>query len=216
MPKEYPDLHAYFGDGWSFACKTEGFRHEMSPEDTFVFLFAHFAKHFSNAGVGCRHILDLWVYRNAHPDMDEAYIEGCLDQISQRSFYLNIRKLLKTWFEDAPADDRTLAMTEYIMNNGSWGNMDNFIIAQNARSNTAAAKCRYVLKAIYPGFEVLRKEYPVLKKAPVMLPVIAVWRLMTKICSRSVRRRKMHGFTVLQKENIDQHTALMRLFGLKM
>jgi len=53
------------------------------------------------------------------------------------------------------------------------------------------------------------------EKIHILLPVIAVWRLMKKICSRSVRRRKMHGFTILQKENIDQHAALMRLFGLK-
>ena len=215
IAEKYPELHAYFGDGWAFARKTEGFRHEMSPEDTFIFLFAHFAKHFGSAGIGCRHVLDLWVYLNAHPDMDTAYIESRLNRISLRSFYLNVRKLLQAWFEDAPADHCALAMTEYIMRNGSWGSMDNFVIAQNANASTAAAKGRFVFKAIYPGFEVLRKEYPVLKKAPVLLPAIAAFRLVKKISSRAVRQRKMHGFTVLQKENIDKYSGLMRLFGLE-
>ena len=64
IPSYNKDYYAYFGDGWRFAHPCEGsrFRHEMSPEDTFVFLFTHFAKHYRDQGVGMKYVVDFYVF----------------------------------------------------------------------------------------------------------------------------------------------------------
>lgn len=218
IASKYPELHAYFGNGWSFARPEEGSRYAMSVEDTFVFLFAHFSKHFGNAGIGCRHVTDLWVYLRAHPEMDDAAVRQRLSQLGLDRFYLYIRHMLDVWFAGAETDERTECLTEFIMSNGSWGNMSNAVVAlglkESGQDNSGRVRVHAVLRWIYPGADVLRKEYPVLKKAPVLLPVMACVRLVGKVFSKEARQRKIRDFSILNQKNIDKRREMMRVFGL--
>ncbi len=62
IPSYNKDYYAYFGDGWRLAKKYDGSEFKMSDEDTFVYIFTHFAKHYRDAGIGIRHITDIYVY----------------------------------------------------------------------------------------------------------------------------------------------------------
>jgi len=69
----------YFRDAWPYAHAQIGTRYAMDEENTFAYLFTHFSKHYSGAGIGCRHVVDLWVYLRSHPHMDEAKLDEVLD-----------------------------------------------------------------------------------------------------------------------------------------
>ena len=45
---------------------------EMSAEDEMIYIFTHYAKHYRAAGVGIKHILDLWVYKLYKPELDKS------------------------------------------------------------------------------------------------------------------------------------------------
>lgn len=219
IASKYPDLHEFFGTGWSFARLEMGTCYAMSVEDTFVFLFAHFSKHFSNAGIGCRHVVDLWVYLKAHPEMNESIVQERLKPINLDRFYLYIRRLLDVWFADARSDERTDQMTDFIMSNGSWGTDVNAVVAQGMRENGQTAgsgrmRVSAICSWIYPGVDVLRDEYPVLKKAPVLLPLMACVRVISKVFSKEVRQRKARDFRLLGSDSLDQRRDMLKLFGL--
>jgi hypothetical protein len=86
IPTYNRDLYAYFGDGWQLAVSGGGSRWDMTAEDTFVFLFTHFAKHYRDGGIGCRHVLDLWVYLRANPELNMEHVRSVLDRLSLLAF----------------------------------------------------------------------------------------------------------------------------------
>ena len=71
VPSYNKDYFAYFGDGWRLASQHKGTRYSMSPEDEFIYMFVHLAKHYRDGGIGCRQMVDLWIQRRYFPDLDE-------------------------------------------------------------------------------------------------------------------------------------------------
>ena len=120
IPSYNEDYYAYFGDGWRLAKKQAGCRYALSPEDDLIYQFTHFAKHYRDGGIGCRHVTDLWVYKRHFPNLDTAYIRRELDKLQLLAFYDNICRLVGVWFEGAPADQMTDFISEFIFESGSW------------------------------------------------------------------------------------------------
>ena len=221
IPTYNRDLYAYFGDGWQLAVPGAGNRWDMTPEDTFVFLFTHFAKHYRDGGIGCRHVLDLWVYLRANPALDLAHVRSVLDRLGLGEFYENITRLLSVWFEDAPEDDRTEFLTEFLFASGSFGNMEQRVLAESVRRmrNTgsgAAGKLRYLWRLAFPSLEAMRRRYTVLNKAPWLLPVMwlvrPVFKLLCERKSLGHHRQVMERMTV---ENLDERQQMLGYVGLK-
>ena len=101
IPSYNKDYYRYFGDGWRLAKVEEGTRFGMTCEDEYVYLFTHFAKHYRDGGIGCRHVTDLWVYRKAYPEMNEEYVAAELKKLRLFEFEQNIRRVTAVWFEEA-------------------------------------------------------------------------------------------------------------------
>ena len=119
IPSYNQDFYEYFGDGWRLATVKNGTRYAMTPEDEWIFLFTHFAKHYRDGGIGCRHVVDLWVYLRANPNLDEVYVTAELKKLQLLDFYENICRLMSVWFEDAQTDDKIEYISEYIFSSGN-------------------------------------------------------------------------------------------------
>lgn len=220
MPSYNADYHAYFGDGWRLAKKTGSCRHVMTPEDEFIYLFTHFAKHYRDGGIGCRHVLDLWVYLRSFPGMDEDYIRRELERLWLPEFYENIRRLLKVWFEGGAEDEITAMMTDFVFDSGSWGKWESHVLAAEARRRAEAGsawggRIRSVGKALFPSAMDIAGRYPVLKKAPWLLPVIWPVRWVSAALFRreniAMQQRRYRSATA---EKVDGYQRAMRAVGL--
>ena len=106
IPSYNRDLNACFGIGWDLAKIRRGNCCAMTVEDEMVYLFTHFAKHYRDGGIGCRHVTDLWVFRRANPGLDEAYVRRELEKLHLLEFYDNILALIECWFEDGPEGEK--------------------------------------------------------------------------------------------------------------
>ena len=220
IPSYNRDFFAYFGDGWKLAVRKEGTRFSMTSEDEMIFLFTHFAKHFRDGGIGCRYVLDLWVFRRANPNMDEGYIKEELCKLQLYEFYRNILQLIDVWFEGAATDEKMDAMTEYIFASGSWGSVASRTISnavrreaeENGRIN---AKWDYFKTYAFPGVQVLKFKYPILQKAPWMLPLVWVYRPFYKLIfeRRSMERRVAQG-QAIGTQDVDDRERMLRYMGL--
>ncbi len=183
VPTTDRDLFGYYDDGWNLARKSAGSRYHMSDEDTFVFLFAHFAKHFRAGGIGCRHTVDLWVYRSKHPKMNEDYILDQLKKLCLDVFYQNILAVMNAWFYDKPYNRYSEFITECIFDNGIWGTAENLYIAESLRSaegtdSVRRGKWRLLFSRIFLNLQEMQYRYPVLIKHSYLLPVYWVWRII--------------------------------------
>jgi len=176
IPSYNKDYYRYFGDGWQLANIRNGCRWGMTHEDAYIYLFTHFAKHYRDGGIGCRHLVDLWVYRQAHP-LDEAYIAAQLKALQLFTFEQNIRAVLAVWFEHAEETEKTAFITDVIFQSGAWGSREAHAASlgtKNAAISGSIQKGRMMraVQVIFPGAAAMRHRYPILEKHPGLLPLL--------------------------------------------
>lgn len=211
---------AYYDDVWERATCTQGRRFVFSTEDGYIHLFNHFARHYRIGGIGCRHIVDLYVYRLAHPDMDEAYILQEMKKLHLQKFYEHVSLLLKVWFDGAASDEVVEVISQYIFNSGSWGTPKSHITAGEIKQETKEGKAmhyrfRAILRSLFPPVDHMASHYPIVKKAPYLLPFTWVMRGVSAV----IGRRKhiaihMDLWRMIEDEKVTECQAHYKRVGL--
>lgn len=220
IPSYNKDYFRYFGDGWQLAKKQEGHCFRMTEEDEWIYLFTHFAKHFRDGGIGCRHVLDLWMYRRANPDLDEGYIERELNTLGVLEFYQNMCRLMEFWFADGPEDDVVALMSGYIFASGSWGQMEERVRSVTIRDSkhsvlSFSGKLVYLWEKLFPPLWMLKRKYRVLQKAPWLLPVVWLIRPFYKLLfERESLEKRKREMEVLDQDSLKQHHRLLKTMGI--
>lgn len=219
IPSYNTDYFSYYGDGWRLAKKAEGTRYTLSREDSLIYLFTHFAKHYRDSGIGLRHIIDIWVYISKNPDIDNDYVLTELSKLQLDEFYNNILATLKNWFCDGPANEITEFITEFIFNNGVYGTKHTHILAMALRDkkhNKSVAGIR--LKKIYQSFFISYKGmcqfYPILIKLPVLLPVYWVVHLFKRLFLKNKLKSYGNDFALINEESISEYEDELSFVGL--
>ena len=218
---QHKDYYGYFGDGWQLARPSEGFKHrfEMSDEDFFVFLFAHFTKHYRSSGIGIKHMTDIWVYLKAKPELDIKYIERELDKLKMLTFYKNVLRTVNAWFENAEFDDITYLITEKIFSSGAFGTRDSFV-KSNALKDLKSGevkniRVKRVFDAVFLPYKNMCILFPFLKKAPVLLPFMWIYRgVYTVFCKNAVLTNRYNEIKGLSSEQLSQYEKEMNSVGL--
>lgn len=220
IPTENRDYYGYFGDGWRLASVRDGSRYAMEPEDELVYLITHFAKHYRAGGIGCRHVMDLWVFLLTYPAIDMEYVEQELGKLQLLTFWHNTRRLIGVWFEDEAGDEVTDIMTDFIFDNGCFGTVDSQVISAEVRRGKDAApvlrgRLLYSLRALFRPLSGLKKEYPILEKAPWLLPLVWLIRPFRKILfdRESVRVHKKN-LRAVKRSNVAQRQQMLHQVGL--
>lgn len=220
IPSYNEDYYRYFGDGWRLAKRQKGTRYAMTQEDEYIYIFTHFAKHYRDGGIGCRHVTDLWVYRRACSQMDEQYIAAELDKLQLLEFERNIRRLTEVWFEDRGSDEKTDFIADFIFRSGSWGSAEAHTVSAGVKSASEAGsvtggRARRVLQAAFPSAEALQNRYPVLRKYPALLPAIWPVRMITAaLFRRDNIRKQRETIACATVEKIESYQQALNYVGL--
>lgn len=217
IPSYNKDFYAYFGDGWRLAKPESGTRYAMPLEDEFVYLFTHFAKHYRDGGIGCRHVLDLWMFLRSHPDLDEIRLNVELNKLKLGEFYGNLRRLMAVWFGDAPADEKTDYLTAFIFASGNWGDAQVHLLSQTVKhtKNTGmTGRTQYFWSHLFPSAAALSQGYPILKKHPWVLPFVWVIRLFRKMFDRKAIARTEANLKALDQSKVDERQKMLNYVGL--
>jgi len=177
VPSYNKDYYAYFGDGWRLASRCTGTRYAMTPEDEFIYLFVHLAKHYRDGGVGCRQMVDLWVQRYTFPNLDQDYLRRELRKLRLLEFYDNVFKTLTVWFEEGEPDEVTECITDFIFSAGAWGKEETHMLSDALREQKLAGsafggKLITGIKLVFPPYSGMAMHFPMLKKAPILLPLM--------------------------------------------
>lgn len=216
------DFYQHFGDGWKLgiADKEQLCRYEMRTEDAFVYLFTHFAKHYRSGGIGIKHMTDLWVYLKAYPSMDDSYIEDQLSSLKLLEFYKNVLKTLEAWFSGAEPTEITGFITDVIFNSNSYGNHEDHIAAlmirkQKTTGHKTNTRASEIVKTFFLPYRYMREKYPMLNKAPVLLPFMWIVRGVTVIFTTPNKINKWYEDTKLMSdENTDTYHKSLKFVGL--
>ncbi len=220
IPSYNKDFHVYFGDSWRLAKVRNGSQYSMTAEDEIVYLFTHYAKHFRDGGIGCRHVVDLWVYLRSVSGLDEDYVQRELKKFGMLKFYLHTRELLEVWFGDAPETNMSAFLTDVVFNSGSFGLSDQRVVSRAVRDKGHSilginSRLLYLWQTAFPPVMVLRDKYTVLKKAPWLLPLVWLVRPFYKVLvERNTLGAQEQYLQALSEENVAARRALLHEIGL--
>ena len=221
IPSYNKDYYNYYGDGWRLGVPTDNSTlYTMSSEDEMIYIFTHYAKHYRDAGVGIKHILDLWVYKINNPNLNDNYILAELKKLQLDLFYKNTMDTLEVWFNNGTPTDQTELITKVIFDSGVYGTHKAHILSAAVKTTKnlgTAKKTRFtrILHTIFLPYSSLKKRYSILEKAPVLLPIMWVVRWFEAIFIRkgSVKSNQQR-LKILSVENINDYQSALNFVGL--
>ena len=221
VPVTDEDYYAYYGTGWQLGIKGEGSRYDLSSEDAYIFLITHFARHFRNTGIGCRHVVDLYVYRCAYPDMKMDYIQEELRKLHLWEFHQNIVKMLDVWFLGAEEDEVTCLATTMIFSGGNWGTTEagvfsNVIKASRKKEDIKQSGLKAMLYAFFPPRARLSYKYEAVRKYPALVPVFWVVRWVNILLFKPWKiGKKMRILKTVENDGVMKRRDVLKKIGLE-
>ncbi len=218
--KDYPQIAAVLSGVWEDAVPADGNPHRfvMSMPFAYFYHIAHMVKHYLYGGCGIRTFMDLWVFRHRIPEFDPGEAEGLLTEGGILRFADKACVLAEMWFSgvDCDPEDRVLMgmMEEYILSGGIYGSVENKL-KLNRLENTDRGS--YLKSRLFPPFDRMKYEYPVLQRHKMLLPVCYVrrWcRLLSKNTAKRIAEEWKYN-SALTAEEQDVFRGMLTELGLK-
>lgn len=212
------DIAGYFEDAWGKMERKSEFGFSFSPEDHYLHIFTHMTKHFRHCGIGARQIVDIQVYRMAHPEMNAGKIESALKQMNLIDFHDTILQLLEVWFggaEDTPLSD---AVTAYVFSGGNWGNIETKMYTEaliHASGRTRQARGVTIFRTIFPKLAYMQGSYSILFRLPWLLPLFWIVRWVEVLLFRRKKlRKRLSVINNMSDKSVTEHKTFLDAVGL--
>lgn len=169
---------------------------ELPPVEHYVYILCHFIKHFIYGGVGVRQLTDLYICQKKW-SLDQDPLNRILRELELSRFYKNLQELWLSWFENAPESPHAEALGDYILSSGVFGTEEKRSTDRMLQNGQGS---KYVLSRLFPPYSTMSGYFPILKKAPVLLPCMWGWRAVRAM----LFRRKKLSAELSAFENADE------------
>lgn len=204
----------YFNDIWSSGILYQGYHHiyRMDVEDTYVFCMVHLFHHFQSTGIKIRDILDVYLINEKYKNIwDSKKLEEKFQKFNIRAFEEKIKKIAYKWFG---ADE----ISEF-------DEVEKFILRGEKSENQVCneigknhGKVNYIRRMFFPPLTRMQERYPLLKKFPIILPIMWFIRIFKKIFSKETtikeRINKIRLIQNTKKEDIRQIQEIHKELGI--
>ncbi len=203
-------MYDYFLSVWDKAQKIGEHEYAMTDSDMYIYTAAHLAEHFTTGGACFRPTMDIYLMRKKMSDkLDFPYIEKEFEKLSIDDFVKKIERVADGMFGNYEKDV-SLEITE------------NFIVLGPPVKNTGVAsvdgkdrsKAGMLLLSLFPSLKHMQLLFPVLKKAPVLLPLFWAVRLFERLFSRNARK-KLAKIKDADKKDLEIMDRIYRESGIK-
>lgn len=189
------------------------FEFRQSPEFLFFHVIAHTAHHFSTGGCGIRPFIDIYLLRQSG-GYDENALASLCAEAGVEKFRQAAYELISAWFDGKTYTDRALKMEEFVLNGGTYGTLNQGVLAEQVSSG---GRGKYLIKRIFLPYEHLQIRYPEVKKHPILVPFYQVRRWFELLFGKRLGvavKQFNHSKNITQEEN-KKTIELFESLGLK-
>ena len=173
--KNYHTYGGYFDDFFYRSKAENGCDYlSLSPDDSYIYLLAHLAKHLESGGAGIRMIMDVYVFNKKHKaELNDDYLRVELEKIRLHKFRNVVESLANNWFSgEEPKTDTLVA--DYILCCCTFGTGKNAVLANALSYEKETGKkqtgTKRVLRSIFPSVKDMSKKYHKLAKFRILYP----------------------------------------------
>lgn len=178
----------------------------------------HLVKHLRTDAADARSVIDLYLLGRAMTAEQAAQTEALVADAGLMDTNAIIRAVADAWLDGAPADARTQACADYLL----FAIADarhadaKYLNSYRGEGSVASGKLRYFGHLILPGYSYMKKNYPVLRKAPILLPIMWPVRWVDVLLHQRGRAKKaVRRFDSLDQAAAEREKQMLHLFGLQ-
>lgn len=165
-------LDVVLKDAWKHTVLTKGFRYDFTKEFFVFHMYAHMAYHFLAGGCGIRSLLDIWVMEHKM-GASCSCARNLLERAGIYKFASEMSRISNLCFTENTQDGFSELVLKYIFSGGVLGTQENNIAVEKTGINNSFV---YALKRMFLPYKSMVIAYPVLKKAPFLLPFCWIHR----------------------------------------
>ena len=203
------DGEEYFNNIWNSCIKYKNYNnvYKMNIEDAYIFCIVHMLKHFKTAGISIRDVLDVYVYNEKYRnEVNQSELSKKFEEIGIKEFEENIKKIAYKWFgneEIFEFDD----VEKYILGGARFS-----VSVQSAILNKGG-KSKMIFRMFFPKYSKMKREYPFLKKIPVLLPIMWCIRIIDKVfLSDTSNKARLERLNLVRKTEINEVKVLGSIY----
>ena len=189
------------------------FEYRQSKEFLIFHIIAHAAHHFSTGGCGIRPFIDIYLLRQ-RGGYDENVLASLCAEAGVEKFRQAAYELICAWFDGKAYTGRALKMEEFIFNGGTYGTLNQGVLADQVSSG---GRGKYLIKRIFLPYEHLQIRYPEVKKHPILVPFYQVRRWFELLFGKRLGvavKQFNHSKNITQEES-EKTIELFDSLGLK-
>lgn len=218
---EYVEIFDYFKDAWAKAVKKENREYEytQSPEDFYIYQMGHLYKHYSKGGSGIRSVLDTYIYLKKYGDvLDREYLDKEFEKMGILDFVSNFEQLSFEWFDEGRVEGD---LSLYILSSGVFGTRFHSVLSSTIKKSSGEEsikklKSRYLINRIFLPFDNMRVMYPVLNKAPVLLPLCWAARIARFLVKgKTSIKDELEVVGTISEDNLRKMKEIKKESGIK-
>lgn len=186
--------------------------YHMKPEDLYIHLVVHAAKHFISSGLGIRPVLDFYVLGQQFAnDWDRTYIDRQLESVGIERFERKIREIAYAFFSEESMEVSDEDMQVFFRGGtyGKYSEVLKYSTITSGNNNTA-----FVLKQIFLPLTEMKKCFPILINHPYLYPFASVYRWIDRLIHRTSRVKEIMSLNRIPSEEITLIKKTMKSFGL--
>lgn len=221
IPSYNKDYYAYFGDGWRLTIKNQEKNGEyyLKKEDEFIFIFTHLSKHYRDSGIGIKHFLDVWLYRQNNCDLDEEYIKEEMTKLKIYEFYQNVLNTLDVWFNDKKGNEVTDYLTDVVIYGGQFGRSESQVLSSTLKEvkqgkTVKQVKRKKMFTAIFTPYKVMCDYYPFLKKCKILLPIMWVYYFFRRLFTKGKLKNYNKQMSEMKETDVERYQKSLNFVGL--
>ena len=154
------------------------------------------------------------------PNMDFDYINEAFKKLKIDKFWENIDRLLGVWFDGNESDDIVDHMTVKMFGSNTYGDLNHnyksyALKATKEGKSKLGIKAVRVLKIIFVPYGGMKHMYPILEKAPYLLPFAWVYRWISVLFFRRKRiKTQFSDVNIISDEELEKHHNELTYVGL--
>lgn len=185
-------------------------------EDLYIHQIAHAAKHFVSGGMGVRGIADVYVLNRTYGvQWDRDALDARLAAVGLERFEKKVRGIAEAFFGDGDEANSEVSEEDFafLFDGGVYGR-SGYSWRYLTRGGSAT-RAGYILDAIFPPASRLSTRYPVLERAPGLLPAMWVAKWTDVLVHRGWRvKRVLRDAEEVDPERMAYAERILKSFGL--
>lgn len=189
--------------------------YHMKPEDLYIHVIVHAAKHFSKSGLGIRPLVDIYLLIRAYAEQwDNAYIARQLASVKLDVFEGKLRQNAIAFFgnQATEIDDEEF---RFFFRAGLYGIHHD--VAWEYKTKGKSGRLGFFLHRTFYPYSKMCEMFPILMKYPVLLPFAWLYRIIDVLLHRRQNVVAVANASCGSKETEYAEYALqmMKEFGLR-